>query len=186
MIEIEKHAFLLIKMVAEREAKEYCTQQALERPKSRVTRKPEMLIKSKTRKLKRKILHDHRSSTMSQSYLTPQQWLRVSGGITGGETFAARYERFPAFFGVKLAVVMAVWRFFNRNGMLLNKDNKGFSPKHLLWTLLFLFKYDGEKFLSALCGTTRKTYRKWIWIGCNMLFDLDPVSESLICKASHR
>lgn len=114
---------------------------------------------------------------MASSYLTPQQWLRVSGTITGGETFAARYERFPAFFGVKLAVAMAVWRFFIRNGMLLNKENRGFSPKHLLWTCLFLFKYEGEKFLSALCGTTRKTYRKWIWIGCTLLFDLDPVSS---------
>lgn len=112
-----------------------------------------------------------------QKYFTVAQWMSISCAITGGNTLQQRVERFPAFFGIPLVVCLAIWRRFISHGMLDTRETRGFRAEHLLWTLLFLNKYDSEAFMSALVGTTRKTWRKWIWIGCGLIFDLNVVSD---------
>ena len=51
-------------------------------------------------------------------------------------------------------------------------------PEHLLWTLLFLRKYDTERANAAMVGTTCKTYRKWVWRVVEEIAGLAPMVVS--------
>lgn len=54
---------------------------------------------------------------------------------------------------------------------------KKLEPKHLFWGLTFLKVYSSEEVHSALCQTTRKTYRTWSWAVVHAISDLDIVSS---------
>lgn len=82
-------------------------------------------------------------------------------------------RQFKAHFGVSPRVVAAIWKRIDRRDLAPAE----FLPSHLLWTLLFLKLYSCEDVLASLVGTTRLTFRKWVWIGIAILGDLDLVSS---------
>lgn len=67
---------------------------------------------------------------------------------------------FRAHFGTSVDVCLALWEWIRVHP---RRPLRGMQPKHLMWTLLFLKVYDTEDVLSSRVGTTRKTFRRWIW-----------------------
>jgi hypothetical protein len=65
---------------------------------------------------------------------------------------------FKARFGTSPEVCSEVWE------RLQPHRPKGALPKHLLRALMFLKLYSSEDVLSDMVGTTRKTFRKWVWL----------------------
>ena len=51
-------------------------------------------------------------------------------------------------------------------------------PQHLMWTLLFLRKYDTERSNAARVGTTTNTFRKWVWRVIEEISSLAPMIVS--------
>lgn len=78
------------------------------------------------------------------------------------------YRRFRAFYGVSPEVCAILWNF------LTEKPN-GAQLKHLLWTLLFLKRYNTEHVNAALVLADEKTFRLWTWRFIHMLANLDIV-----------
>ena len=67
---------------------------------------------------------------------------------------------FRTFFGCSVEVFLTLW------GMLITTDNLpvGGQLEHLLWALLFMKQYSGQKALCALAGGVDPgTFRKWVW-----------------------
>ena len=60
---------------------------------------------------------------------------------------------------------------------LIGKLPPGSRPVHLLWSLLFLKRYDTEHVNRSLTQADEKTWRKWVWIFVELLANLDVVSE---------
>jgi hypothetical protein len=67
---------------------------------------------------------------------------------------------FQSAYGTSPEVCSHTWDYVNHYKVVPRKA----SPHHLLWAMIFLKSYASEAFLSALVGTTEKTYRKWIWV----------------------
>lgn len=80
-------------------------------------------------------------------------------------TPSSNQEReFRSQFGASWYVCADVWNLLESHGIGLDGGNRGGrEPKHLLWALLFLKVYGSEKTNSVLCGTSVKTYRRWVW-----------------------
>ena len=90
---------------------------------------------------------------------------------------SVRRERtFRSFFGCSSVVAAALWNRASKRNLL----PVGFKPKHLLWTLAFMKLYDSGEVLAAICGCDEKTFRKWVWKGVDVLFDLDLVSPVIV------
>lgn len=92
---------------------------------------------------------------------TPAGFLTLAGTImmsskssTNSRNFTIR--QYIGHFGCSPDVCTTLWE--------LIPYQKGGLPKHLLWALLFLKTYNAEDVLSTMVGTTRKTFRKWMWI----------------------
>jgi hypothetical protein len=75
---------------------------------------------------------------------------------------------FRSHFGCSSDVCSVLWQM-----MAVNRPN-GMRPTHLLWALLFLKTYSTEDVLAERVGTTRKTYRKWVWTVVELIQALKP------------
>jgi hypothetical protein len=73
-------------------------------------------------------------------------------------------------FGIGPDVCGHIWDHVSRYGW----KPPNVRPKHLLWTLLFLKVYGTETALSALAKTSRKTFRKWVWLLLPMIAGMEP------------
>jgi hypothetical protein len=78
-------------------------------------------------------------------------------------------RRFREFFGVSPLVCQEVWK------LIRNKIPSGANAKHVLWTLLFLKRYNTESVNRKICGCDEKSYRKWIWVFIDIMSELDVV-----------
>jgi hypothetical protein len=73
-----------------------------------------------------------------------------------------RLRRFRSFFGADPLQCAIAWFELELIGWNKFKDGvRGVKPDHLLWTLLLMKQYGTEELMSALVGTTEKTFRKW-------------------------
>lgn len=66
-------------------------------------------------------------------------------------------RRFKSLFGVTPLICSIIW-----NKIRPNIKN-GCSPKHLLWTLMFLRNYNTEETNRAILNVDEKTIRKYVW-----------------------
>lgn len=71
---------------------------------------------------------------------------------------ASDHELFLEHFGVTPHECTRLWFMMGKKNLLPEKG----SPTQMLWCLLFFKQYSTMKVLSAICSTTRKTYKKWI------------------------
>ena len=81
-------------------------------------------------------------------------------------------RQFRAFFGCSPRVAAALW-----NRIHLSAPSR-FTPSRLLWTLAFLKIYCSEDVLSTFLRCSAPTLRKWVWIGIDILGDIDLVSRT--------
>lgn len=78
--------------------------------------------------------------------------------LRGGTGRCGEDDRcFRAHFGYGPRVCARIWRRC-KLGLV-----RGAKPQHVLWWLAFKKMYATEPVLSAMCGVTRKTWRKWAW-----------------------
>lgn len=103
-----------------------------------------------------------------------EQMLRTVAKQTVIHHGSATNRKFRSFFGCNSGVATYLWNRARRQKVLPGD----FTPKHLLWTLAFIKLYDSEIVLSGLCRCDAKTFRKWVWKGIDVLFDLNLVSTS--------
>ena len=75
---------------------------------------------------------------------------------------------FKAKFGTSPEVCSELWE------RLQPHRPKGALPKHLLRALMFLKLYSSEDVLSDMVGTTRKTFRKWVWLMVKAISKIKP------------
>jgi hypothetical protein len=73
---------------------------------------------------------------------------------------AAERRFFTSAYGSSPEVCCHTWEYINHYKVVPKKA----VPYHLLWSMLFMKSYATEAFLSALVGTTEKTFRKWVWL----------------------
>jgi len=81
---------------------------------------------------------------------------------------------FIALFGLRPFTIFKLWR------LIVEESGRDFhfSPKHLMWALLFLRTYAKEEMLATLVGVTEKTFRRWVWLIVGKLAAIDSlVSE---------
>jgi hypothetical protein len=84
--------------------------------------------------------------------------------------FEASEQDFRTLFGVGPDVAAHIWNHLSRYGWKPPSTR----PKYLLWALLFLKNYGTETALAALAQTSRKTFRKWVWLLLPMIADMEP------------
>lgn len=78
---------------------------------------------------------------------------------------------FVAFFGCKPEICTLIW-------CKIGDDlPDGSMPKHLLWCLMFLKRYQIERANAALVNVDEKTFRKWTWTFIHLISNLDVVSS---------
>ena len=82
-------------------------------------------------------------------------------------------RRFAAFYKTSPDTCSRLWSY------LSGHDNPRFQPKHLLWGILFLSKYDTEEGNATRVGVDEKTFRKWQWLVVKKLAGLDLVRHFL-------
>lgn len=84
-------------------------------------------------------------------------------------------EDFRAFFGCCAGTFLTAW------SMLIKTDTLPVDGRleHLLWTLMFMKLYCGQKALCALAGVDPETFRKWTWAFIESISNL----ESLVVSA---
>ena len=84
-------------------------------------------------------------------------------------------SRFVAFFGCTPVVCSYAWK-----KIQCQQDiNPNATPKHLLWSLLFLKLYLSEKVNASICECDEKTYRQWNWTMLEYLANIDIVSTPM-------
>lgn len=104
-----------------------------------------------------------------------EQMLRTVAEQTVFHRRSATNRTFRSFFGCNSGVATFLWNRARRQRLLPGD----FTPKHMLWTLAFIKLYETEAVLSGICGCDEKTFRKWVWKGIDVLFDLDLVRPLL-------
>jgi hypothetical protein len=82
----------------------------------------------------------------------------------------ASEQDFRALFGIGPDVCGHIWNHISRYGWKPPKMR----PKYLLWALLFLKVYGTETALSVIAKTSRKTFRKWVWLLLPMIAGMEP------------
>ena len=96
------------------------------------------------------------SSCCTMIYSPQAFWLLAK------EHFGLREDRtFRSLFGVSPDVCSVAWEWCRRHKQAPPHGMKGI---HLLWALHFLKSYNTEDVNSTWANTTRKTWRKWVWI----------------------
>lgn len=68
---------------------------------------------------------------------------------------------FRSLFGVSQDVCCLVWEWCWEHK---RRPPRGLNPIHVLWALHFLKSYNTEDENATWAHTTRKTFRKWVWI----------------------
>ena len=69
-------------------------------------------------------------------------------------------DDFRSFFGCGPIVFLSLWNLL----AISNAVPDGGTIEHLLWTLMFLKLYSGQKALCALAGgVDPETFRTWVW-----------------------
>ena len=77
---------------------------------------------------------------------------------------------FAHFFGTCPVVCADLWNRLDP----INKINTKAQPRHLLWSLLFLYKYYDEKSNCQIVGIKDpKEFRKWTWVFVKQIADLE-------------
>lgn len=76
-------------------------------------------------------------------------------------------RRFRCFFGVTPLIAAEIW-------VRLNVPSHSF-PKHLLFALLFLKRYDAEHVNASVCDVDEQTFRKWCWFYVEQMASLKVV-----------
>ena len=88
---------------------------------------------------------------------SPQAFWKLANDL-----FKVKEERtFRALFGTSADVCSILWDYC---AVHKRRPKRGMKPKHLLWALHFLKSYGTEDVLAQWADTTRKTWRKWVWI----------------------
>ena len=67
---------------------------------------------------------------------------------------------FKSHFGVSIDVTSLVWDDIRQS----RTCPRSMQPMHLLWGLLFLKTYGTTEVMADSVGTSRNTFRKWVWI----------------------
>lgn len=80
-----------------------------------------------------------------------------------------------SFFGTSTDVCSLIWDWCSGHR---RRPARGMKPIHVLWALRFLKSYDTEDIMSTWAKTTRKTWRKWVWI---MLRLIRKMKKNLVC-----
>ena len=89
---------------------------------------------------------------------SPFVFKQIGDAIVGRNT-TGNLRTFLAFFGISPLLIFRLWR------LIVEESNQEcITPKHLMWTLLFLRCYSREEELATRIGVTEKTMRKWVWI----------------------
>ena len=89
-----------------------------------------------------------------------EYFLDVGLGIVGGRppsTDGAKLTAFRAYF--KIHPILCAYL----HSVIASVMPVGYLPKHLLWTLYFLYHYSTERAMAKALHTNRETLRKWIW-----------------------
>ena len=86
-------------------------------------------------------------------------------------------RRFRSHFGTTVSVAAQLW------GMV--RVPQGSNPKHLLFCLLFLKRYDCEEASSALCQVDECPFRKWAWYYNRQIAELEVVSAYTLLLPTH-
>jgi hypothetical protein len=109
------------------------------------------------------------------SPLDGDHFLGVARAILG-PNYKIPDERFTgwgtyrSFFGASPKTCAVIWRKIER----LDQFPVGMKPVHLLWGLYWLWTYAKGEPCAALVGTTRKTFRKWVWLATDCMAALMP------------
>ena len=88
------------------------------------------------------------------------------------ESLTERDRWFRGIFGTSPQIVSILWNMLDPN---ITMDYlQDISPKHLLWTCMFMKSYCTETYLACFLGVTEKTLRKWVWIFIEAISFLEP------------
>ena len=79
---------------------------------------------------------------------------------------------FRSHFGVGWMVASSIWNTLDAYSIGYIQRKPCLQVHHLFWGLHFLKNYPLEDQASQLFKTTRKTYRKWVWLVVGQLEDL--------------
>ena len=74
-------------------------------------------------------------------------------------------RRFRALFGTNSHNCSRIWS-------LIEVDDDGARPVHLLWALMFLKVYAAEEVNATIAGVHEDTFRKWSWLFTKAIFNL--------------
>lgn len=83
------------------------------------------------------------------------------------------HRKFRSFYGVSPDVCAIIWT-------LIAEKPSGAQPKHLLWCLLFLKRYNTEHVNASIVKVDEKTFRLWTWTFIELISKLNVVTE-LLC-----
>lgn len=82
--------------------------------------------------------------------------------ILAKENYSVNEDRtFRSLFGTSPDVCSELWEWCQSHRL---RPSHGMKPIHILWALRFLKSYDTEDVFATWAHTTRKTWRKWVWI----------------------
>eukprot|EP00523_Entomoneis_sp_CCMP467_P003026 CAMPEP_0168754196 /NCGR_PEP_ID=MMETSP0724-20121128/19369_1 /TAXON_ID=265536 /ORGANISM="Amphiprora sp., Strain CCMP467" /LENGTH=99 /DNA_ID=CAMNT_0008802653 /DNA_START=33 /DNA_END=329 /DNA_ORIENTATION=+ len=99
---------------------------------------------------------------MSSESVPPEVFARTGQDIlrlSKGKELKDFSGRFNSAFGTNSKRCSILWKNLVRRKYIPKET----SPKHLLWSLLFMKVYADEVILSSLAQCDAKTFRKWIW-----------------------
>ena len=91
-------------------------------------------------------------------------------GINPNRVVREKMKEYVSFFGTVPVVCADLWALIDP----INAVHPNAEPKHLLWALYFLTKYNEELTNCKIVGIKDpKTFREWAWLFVNALADAD-------------
>ena len=72
-------------------------------------------------------------------------------------------RRFAGMFGCLPHICAIMFEYLRQMNEIQWPLSLGIEPKHLLWALLFLKRYNTEEINLSIVGCDEKTFRKWTW-----------------------
>ena len=83
---------------------------------------------------------------------------------------------FRSVYGVGPPVVSKAWNLIDKSKIA----SSGANIEYFLWSLVFMKNYGNEQSNCAIVGgTTRKTFRKWVW---QYIFALEKCFDEVVSK----
>ena len=107
-----------------------------------------------------------------------EEFINIASGFIAFSNVSTCYikdKHFAGWFGVSSSVCKEIWCLLQRHSQQTLQETK-VRRIHLLYTLLFLRQYAGERVVANMVKRTEKTVRKWIWLVIPMLSNLPMVS----------